>query len=551
MKATIISILLLDVLFCFAQEYKKISLIELKNKYENADTSFELNGYNLEDNLTELFFEMDTIDKNIHIHECKIESFQLVDNVVGEVHLRGNYFDSLQLINVTSRGIELGDNTFKYGLMMDNSRVTDYLSIVKNVFGANDVLWFNDNLRISNSKFESYLMFISNTIERGSINDNTFSSSVTFSPNGIEQWMSIAKNTFLPIKGTIAFEDPMTNKSIIYKNQFSFLPNGPIAGLSIAGNEFRSDDKFQTAEISGEIGSLFIEENTFETLLILASLSIEKQFNLTANNIQYVSFGDMSFSETSNTITWDDLSEFKLLEALEIDFDEENPELVGIDPDSLDRFFDQSADGDPIAFFEPLTDIKEPLNQSAYDQLVRNYYQLYTIQKQNGNIRSANNIYNEMKEIEGMFLQIKHDANPSFNSFFRWRLNRLMGFYTDHGTNPAKSITISFYIVIGFGIFYFFFPSEWDKESKKSMLMNYKNLVHKDGKYLGPFLLLSKGILISLINGQMLSLNAFVTLGFGRIPTSGLAKYACIFQGFLGWFLLTLFTVTLINQVQF
>jgi hypothetical protein len=44
-------------------------------------------------------------------------------------------------------------------------------------------------------------------------------------------------------------------------------------------------------------------------------------------------------------------------------------------------------------------------------------------------------------------------------------------------------------------------------------------------------------------------MNAFITLGFGSIPTTGLPRYVCVFQGVLGWFLLSLFTVALLNQV--
>ena len=54
---------------------------------------------------------------------------------------------------------------------------------------------------------------------------------------------------------------------------------------------------------------------------------------------------------------------------------------------------------------------------------------------------------------------------------------------------------------------------------------------------------------ISLINAITLSLNSFTTLGFGTIPTKGVARYLCIIEGFLGWFLLSIFTVALINQV--
>jgi hypothetical protein len=53
------------------------------------------------------------------------------------------------------------------------------------------------------------------------------------------------------------------------------------------------------------------------------------------------------------------------------------------------------------------------------------------------------------------------------------------------------------------------------------------------------------------INAATLSLNAFTTLGFGNIPTHGMAKYVCVIQGFIRWFLLSIFTVALINQTKF
>uniref|UniRef100_UPI00404839F9 ion channel n=5 Tax=Flavobacterium sp. TaxID=239 RepID=UPI00404839F9 len=122
-------------------------------------------------------------------------------------------------------------------------------------------------------------------------------------------------------------------------------------------------------------------------------------------------------------------------------------------------------------------------------------------------------------------------------------------FYTKHGTDPARAITISIYVIIFFGVFYFFFPSDWDITSKSKLFANYKEFVEKNSKgYFMPFLKLVLGIFISLLNAFTLSLNAFTTLGFGNIPTHGFARYVCILQGFIGWFLLSVFTVAVFNQ---
>ncbi|MCH8317525.1 MAG: hypothetical protein IIA88_03370, partial [Bacteroidetes bacterium] len=46
-----------------------------------------------------------------------------------------------------------------------------------------------------------------------------------------------------------------------------------------------------------------------------------------------------------------------------------------------------------------------------------------------------------------------------------------------------------------------------------------------------------------------LSVNSFSTLGFGDIPVKGFSRYIVILEGFLGWFLLSIFSVSLISQI--
>lgn len=54
---------------------------------------------------------------------------------------------------------------------------------------------------------------------------------------------------------------------------------------------------------------------------------------------------------------------------------------------------------------------------------------------------------------------------------------------------------------------------------------------------------------IRALNATMLSINAFSTLGFGAIPVKGASRYITIIEGFLGWFLLSIFSVSLISQM--
>lgn len=56
-------------------------------------------------------------------------------------------------------------------------------------------------------------------------------------------------------------------------------------------------------------------------------------------------------------------------------------------------------------------------------------------------------------------------------------------------------------------------------------------------------------LFIKILNAIMLSINTFTTLGFGEIPIKGFPRYLAILQGFIGWFMLTIFSVSLISQL--
>ena len=57
-------------------------------------------------------------------------------------------------------------------------------------------------------------------------------------------------------------------------------------------------------------------------------------------------------------------------------------------------------------------------------------------------------------------------------------------------------------------------------------------------------------IIVRALNSIILSINAFSTLGFGQIPVRGFTKYLAIIEGFVGWFLLSVFIVSLLNQMM-
>ena len=57
------------------------------------------------------------------------------------------------------------------------------------------------------------------------------------------------------------------------------------------------------------------------------------------------------------------------------------------------------------------------------------------------------------------------------------------------------------------------------------------------------------GLLMRCLNAVILSINVFVTLGYGGVPATGIAKYLAVIEGLIGWFLLSIFSVSLISQV--
>ena len=56
---------------------------------------------------------------------------------------------------------------------------------------------------------------------------------------------------------------------------------------------------------------------------------------------------------------------------------------------------------------------------------------------------------------------------------------------------------------------------------------------------------------VKLVNSLILSVNSFMMIGFGSLPDEGewFAMSLSIIEGMIGWFLLTIFTITLLSQV--
>ena len=209
--------------------------------------------------------------------------------------------------------------------------------------------------------------------------------------------------------------------------------------------------------------------------------------------------------------------------------------------------------GNRVMLYRPGIYTYDSMNvEKAANDLTKSYQKLLAYFRAAGDLQSYNGCFSEMKDFHGNLSYRRFRLNPDFHNFFNWLLNRLLKIYSNHGTDPALSMTGSFFVILIFSVLYFLFPSEWDQARKREIWKAFREKYRIKGrfpvkKFIKTIALFSK----SYLNAVMLSLNAFTTLGFGNIPTVGVARYLCIIEGFLGWFLLSIFTVAIFNQVSF
>ncbi|MGB1003527.1 MAG: hypothetical protein ACPGVC_04820 [Salibacteraceae bacterium] len=272
-------------------------------------------------------------------------------------------------------------------------------------------------------------------------------------------------------------------------------------------------------------------------------------------------------------------------------------------------------------------------NTVNFNELLSIYQKMLNLYKERGDRLSFNACYVEMRELQTRKIKFEYEQQPKLSGLFNWRMNQFLKTFCDYGTDPVKPLIISMYVILAFGVMYFFFYNEWDKVNRQFLIKQHRKMLqyfsseqkledfytdeYKDdfksyeaykkeiedsqlkvpffirvlGKPLYKLSLMRFGILawlyrstevlqgkwsdltasrktfvgitvgsgiavylillvfIRLLNSTMLSINTFSTLGFGDIPVKGVMKYMAILEGFLGWFLLSIFSVSLISQI--
>lgn len=383
-----------------------------------------------------------------------------------------------------------------------------------------------------------------------------------------------------------------------------------LTSLILENSIFTSDTILNSINVKNRteqgFKQLIIDSCIFETNLVLNRSRISKKIDVKDTKFKNISLKNVTFPPENNV----NLKWFQLANHISI--------IEWVSGHKIN--------------YQAITD-EELKDIYKYDELIAIYNKLFQIYKARGDIESVNGCYVELKDVETRRLNYLYRQAPSIKTYFDWKINHFLKFFCDYGTSPAKSLVISFYVVLIFAAFYFFFYSDWDKINRSFLIRKYMNMLkyfrseqkledfytekHKDefrsyenfrkeleeskveipfffnllgkplyhlslikhqvmswlyrrtdilsGKWtdLQPARKVIVGTTVSLVilvylinlvfirslNSIFLSINTFSTLGFGDIPVKGISRYMAILEGFLGWFLLSIFSVSLISQI--
>lgn len=467
----------------------------------------------------------------------------LPENTFSKLTLRGNSFpDGIRFSHDTLKALIIEDNDFGIPVVAVINCRFDVLEIKAPIF----LLMVNSTVRDlkldvglyeipDSSKFAGMSGIV--VIDSNKIEDFNFS---IHEENNNFELVQITNNIFQQSASKKRTPgDRLVDSNAVLFNQVisGGTINQPFSHLEFINNQIESNPgtgfKFE-----GYYSNLSVLYNVFNQPTSFSSIVASEKFRLIGNDFnKQISFSQTIFSEFRNELNW---NQFKTGELCSFEY----PHSFTNDKALLEKLGNSKW----IYTGRETSDIE--LNDN-FDQLVSSYVQLFHIYKSREDVESANACYAKMKEVETRKWEYRYNQQKSFESFFRWQLNSFLSYFTDYGTNPAKAVVKSGWVILLFSIFYIFFPSDWDITSRSQFLQNIKNLASKNREKSFPMALLFIVYIgfVNIINALTLSMNAFTTLGFGDIPTHGAARYVTIIEGLIGWFLLTIFSVSLINQV--
>jgi hypothetical protein len=447
--------------------------------------------------------------------------------------------------------------------------------------------------------------------------------------NGVRIYTSTKnKADFLPV--SLYFNNNIVSPSKNFNLPFSALQVGNISNMEIINNKFigMGDVNINVDPIN----TLEFTDNAFgnvKTSITLAVTSAPADDLIMARNtFKKPLFLDIKKFEQDATIDWE---QFKNGVTTELSYYFFTSNYEGIEKNQ--DFFKMNRQSYSKSTMEYFFNQYIHENKEAFKWQTKFLGRFYAFYKSQHDTENANLVYMDLKDLETRRLKYLQTKNPSFNNYFKWKVNQFLKVFSNYGTEPSKAVTFSFYVILFFALIYLFFPNSWDShgknrivdrynffftymkrkagihevylEDQKEELMSYDQFknnitsskqkvpkfftatalpmykwaisgtklsaaflskidimkgtwsdlpkskrIWKSILLIGAFLIaVLYDIFIKMLNALMLSINTFTTLGFGEIPIKGLPRYLAIIQGFIGWFMLTIFSVSLISQL--
>ena len=609
MKQLFIILLLLfgyGTLFSQESQYKTYSYTEFFKLIEKEqDTLFELN------------------DAVIQFNEATDERFRFVINPITD----SIYNPSEQI--VIDKSIKLDNVHFSTFGWRSPDKHED-IGAIWNIHFKRDVTINNTaSLSISNCKFDG--VFLSSTDQLCDLNIDQLRSLINYPIVSIER---SSFNDFGLSKTCDPEAQLLRIQTYIQNNKFNVKSRERGFTLYLFNN---ADIYFLDNEIDNTIGTTFIRlstlsnidfsDNQFNTTHALFSI-VRKERELTFSNNTFSNYVHFYTDKLDNQdyVEYSQIRDHFIPIKAFFDHFDDNETYSGRRIQKLDST-------EQAKLNQKYLDSVRYYNKSAFTMDMASKGLYYDHYKNKYETETANEVYMEMKDMETRRLEVLYEQNPSFKTYFKWKVNQFLKLFSDYGTEPSKAIVFSVYVILFFALIYLFFPNSWDRHGRKRIVNRYmfflKYMDKKAGihevyledkrdellefeafksiiaakqkrvpkiftatalplynwavsgthisaailrridiirgtweglpasKRIGKSVLLVAAFIVAIIydlfikllNALMLSINTFTTLGFGEIPIKGLPRYLAIIQGFIGWFMLTIFSVSLISQL--
>lgn len=572
---------------------------------------------------------LDQLYKSLLSNELTPIDSNSVGNAPAYYAIKG-YF---QLTNINYEFFRQTDEAWDKRYLNGGNHLTVKKGIAFSSCDFPEIFWF----LFRNITFEECISFVHTTNIRMIFKDCVFKGPVILRVKTDAQFMEFENCTFergFAIMEGATVAEHLTFKNCTFKYNEEFIKNPRVRRDQFNIGELREcphyfyfannlvdidlkfdSCRFEAVKTPHDKFSFYIDlsHSSFKSLefsncqvdvpIDLSFVNVSNQFKIYNSTLTKVAAEAISFNSSNSKVDWDNFKG----EKLQVLRDE--------------KYF---MNGDNVV----------ELNDKYYfETLISVYTLFYHTYKDQGNTLSANACYVEWKNIETAYLRKKLNTEFTTRTWFSWFMNAFLKFFCDYGTNPFKSLTWSFIVMLVFTGIFMIYLWNFDTTEHKDIRRVFKNfgLYFVGGKSLieiGQMMVPEKGkqpsaeelsnfiytykkglpwyyrifglnlsrprfsfrsmffykmadkvlgtwseanqakriwvalvvslwifgifikiILIRIFDAFTMSLNSFSTLGYGDLPRSEGMRYLSIIEGFIGWFLLSIFSVSLISQI--